>query len=615
MPRSKIQKILRSLWPRRLHARISLLGALLFAGAVTAYSWHIVADQTELGTAALENQARALAGNIATSSAGLLVTRRYSELEELLLRSAQFPDVLRIQVAGPQGRVLSDVARTAAGPQPNFAAAVLRPPAETRALLVHEAGRLTVWQPIEAGTPVGWVRVEYDLRQIATARAKILEDGLLSGLATLAAAVVLFVLFLRRPMRAIARATEFAGRLDERRGARYAVDRGAEEIERLGEALDHVSQRLHEHERAVSATSARLHAVLQNAVDGIITLDEHGRIESCNPAAERVFGRGGDEMVGQRLDALVPDLVLDADAAGGLNFPPYTPGGEIRLECEAAIHRSDGTTKTALIGLSEMWLDERRLFVVVVHDITERKRLDRMKDNFISSVSHELRTPLTSTHAALDLLAHGGVDGISGAARDLAALAYKNSARLIRIVNDILDFESIEAGEAVFEARAIELRPLLEQVIAAHEERARRRGVRITLATDAPSAPVLADPLMLTRALAHLLENAVRLSPPQGEVLVALARRDGRVRITVTDHGPGIPETARKHIFHKFVQVDDADIRYREGAGLGLSLARAVIVRLGGTIEFESAPNVATTFRVELPEAGADAEARSNAGN
>ena len=98
-------------------------------------------------------------------------------------------------------------------------------------------------------------------------------------------------------------------------------------------------------------------------------------------------------MVGRRLDALVPDLVLDADAAGGLNFPPYTPGGEIRLECEAAIHRSDGTTKTALIGLSEMWLDERRLFVVVVHDITGRKRLDPGEGKFFFPLSPALRPP------------------------------------------------------------------------------------------------------------------------------------------------------------------------------------------------------------------------------
>lgn len=593
------------LWPRRLHAQSAVLGTLLFAGVIGAYTWRMINDLSEIGTVALEGQARALADNVASASAGAIVARRYSEIEELLLRSTQFPDVLRIQVADPSGRVLSDVTRRGAeAPQPRFDTPHLNPPAEARPQRESAADRLVIWQPIEAGAPIGWVRVEYGLRLISEARDEFLYDGLITGLIAIAASIALFILFLRRPMRAITRATEFASRLDERRGTPYAADRGAYEVERLGEALDRTSRRLHEQEQTISATTQRLRSVLAHAVDGIVTLDAHGAVESCNPAAERLFGCRAGAMIGQRFSDFIPDLLLNVDETADTDPLPRTETGEIRVELEASAQRPDGARFPVLVGVGEMQIEGERLFVVVVHDISEQKRLERMKDDFISSVSHELRTPLTAIHGSLGLMADGAVEGLSGKARGLAEIAYKNSNRLVRIVNDIVDFEKIESGELSFDLRIENLLPLVQRAVEANRAFARQNRVELMLESATTDARVMADAGRLEQALTNLLVNAIKFSPPGNEVTVTVTRHEEHVRIAVADRGPGIPEEFRDHLFQKFVQVNAADLRYKAGAGLGLGLglAKTIVERMGGAIDFVSHPGAGTTFFVELPE-------------
>lgn len=590
--------LLRRLHPRRLHVRIAALAGLLLAGVVGINTWDMIRTETASEVAALLARARTLTEQTAEAAATALVTRHYSEVEALLLRFARFPEVLRLQVLNREGRVVSDIVREDGGaPHIQFDAPAPRPPAGGELIVQSGAERFIVWRPIEASEHVGWVRLEYSTREIAEIRAQILRSGLLTALVSIALSATLFALFLRRPMRAVERATEFAGRLAETRGTTYPVEHSSYEVEQLGTALNQVSLKLAEQEQALHAAHRRLQAVLQHAIDGIVTLDAQGRIESANPAAEKIFGLSVEQILGRAFGELVPDFRMDDFERDNLRH----------IEADGLRH--DGAAIPLMLGLSRMDLEGRRGYVGILRDISEQKRLDRMKSNFVSSVSHELRTPLTSIHAALCLLAGGEVDGIGGEAKDLAGLAYKNSTRLARIINDILDFESIEAGRAVLAARAVELAPLIEEAVREAGDLARARTVRLALALEAPGAQALADAPMLKRALAQLLTNAVRLSPPREEVHVALTRREGFLRIAVTDRGPGIPESARQYIFQKFVQVDAGDIRYKEGTGLGLALARTIVERLGGSIGFDSTPHVATTFFLELPEHRAE-EAR-----
>lgn len=598
-----LKEVFKRLHPHRLHAQIALLGALLLAGVIAVHTWYTIGDQVTLGSMTLENQAQALSKNIATASAALIVTRRYSEIEELLTRTAEFPDVLRVQVSEPNGRLLADVVSADTGPpQPFFNTSPITPPESRAAHIDHQGDYLVIWQPIEAGGLLGWVRIEYSLRFLLEVRNRIFRDGVIIGLVSILISVILFLVFLRRPMRTIVKATNFASKLDELRGKQIEIDTGTYEVEQLGQALNHVSMRLREQESAIKATSKRLQAVLRHAIDGILTTDEHGTIESVNPAAERMFQYFADELIGRNFNVLVPDLVLGTNDAQDGDPLPSTPSGELRLECEVTAYRKDKTSFPMIVGISEMMLENRRLFVSIVRDITERRHLDQMKSDFIASVSHELRTPLTSIHGSLNLMASGEVEGITNEAKNLIELAYKNSGRLVRLINDIVDFEKIESGRMDFNMQVVELAPIVRQAIVPLVEYARNHNVEFIFEKTVKNGKVIVDAEQLGKVITNLLVNAVRLSPANDQVNIEVARKNSMLRFSVTDHGPGIPDEIRKYIFEKFVQVDTTDIRYKAGAGLGLSIAKAIVDRFGGVVDYYSVPHLKTTFFVDLPE-------------
>ncbi|RZJ24126.1 MAG: PAS domain S-box protein, partial [Haliea sp.] len=240
-------------------------------------------------------------------------------------------------------------------------------------------------------------------------------------------------------------------------------------------------------------------------------------------------------------------------------------------------------------------------FYSLANDVTEFKRIDRMKSEFVSTVSHELRTPLTSIRGSLGLIS-GGVAGVlPEAARKLVAIASSNCERLIRLINDILDIEKIESGKMRLDVQPLDLGPLLSQVLAANEHYgAGQAGFRLTL----PEGPLLvkADSDRLVQVLTNLLSNAMKFSPADVPVEVSLTRAGPRARVEVRDHGPGIPEEFRQRIFQKFSQADASDTRAKGGTGLGLNISRAIIERLGGNIGFVTEAGQGTTFFFELPE-------------
>jgi PAS domain S-box-containing protein len=247
-------------------------------------------------------------------------------------------------------------------------------------------------------------------------------------------------------------------------------------------------------------------------------------------------------------------------------------------------------------------LPERGLIYAVARDIQEQKRILQMKDDFVSVVSHELRTPLTSIRGALGLIAGGVAGEVPEKARSLVDIAAKNSERLVRLINDILDVEKIESGQMGFRFAPIELMPLIEQGIESNRAYAEAYGVELRVVEPVPGARVWADPDRVQQVMANLLSNAAKFSPRGGRVEVAAARQDGRLRVAVTDHGKGVPPEFRARVFEKFAQADASSTRQKGGTGLGLSISRAIVERLGGRMGFESEPGAATTFWFELPE-------------
>jgi signal transduction histidine kinase len=241
------------------------------------------------------------------------------------------------------------------------------------------------------------------------------------------------------------------------------------------------------------------------------------------------------------------------------------------------------------------------MILCAIVDISERKRLDRLKDEFVSMVSHELRTPLTSISGALGLLMEDAGGRLPDTAMQLLAIAHTNSERLVRLINDILDLQKIEAGQIAFHLRYVGLRTVVEQTIEANHAFAEGFGVRIRLEEGSCKGEVMADPDRLAQVLTNLLSNAIKFSPPGGEVVVAIARHGGEIRVSVRDHGAGIPEEFKSRMFEKFAQAGSSDGRQRGGTGLGLSIARQLIDQHGGRLGFEAARGGGTVFYFDLP--------------
>ncbi|MEQ6341193.1 MAG: PAS domain S-box protein [Gammaproteobacteria bacterium] len=355
-------------------------------------------------------------------------------------------------------------------------------------------------------------------------------------------------------------------------------------------------------EGELRASETRIRAVLDNVLDGIITINEQGTVESFNLAAEQIFGYGPDEVIGKNIKMLMPEPYHDGHDGYLANYMGGGAAKVIGIGREVTGRRKDDSTFPMDLAVSEMRLGERRLFTGIVRDITERKKVDRLKNEFVSTVSHELRTPLTSIRGALGLIAGGVAGEIPAQAKGLVDIAHNNCERLVRLINDILDIEKIESGKMVFDFHPVEIMRLMEEALEANLAYAEQFRVRYTLDGDLSGVKTLADQDRLMQVMANLLSNATKFSPANDVVAVSVARNGRGIRVCVTDHGPGIPEEFHHRIFQKFAQADASDTRQKGGTGLGLNISKAIIEKHGGEIGFKTQSGVGTTFYFDLPE-------------
>lgn len=249
----------------------------------------------------------------------------------------------------------------------------------------------------------------------------------------------------------------------------------------------------------------------------------------------------------------------------------------------------------------------RKLLWVLLEDISERKKIERMKNQFVSTVSHELRTPLTSITGAIGLLAGGAAGTLPQKAQDMMAIAERNAKQLARLIDDLLDIEKLVTGKLTISMQLQPLLPLLEQAVSENRAYGAQREVTIHLASDIPTIDVFVDGQRLLQSLNNLISNAMKFSPESGRVGVSAKQQvlEGAqtVTISVQDSGEGVPEAFRSAIFQRFAQADSSDTRSRGGTGLGLAITRELINAMGGDVGFDSLPRQGATFWIRLPVA------------
>jgi PAS domain S-box-containing protein len=365
------------------------------------------------------------------------------------------------------------------------------------------------------------------------------------------------------------------------------VMEGGEPVELIGVMIDITAQKAAE--LALRESEERYRQLFHGSPDAILVEIEE-RLVLMNPAAEEILGMidPGDGSC---------DSILSRVARHPAGRP--RPGESVRYD--DSWKHADGRVVEVEVTVSAFRHGGRRGSQIVARDITQRKAMDRLKNEFISTVSHELRTPLTSIRGSLGLVASGKAGVLPAAARKFIEIANTDSQRLIRLINDLLDIQKIEAGRMEFRLGPADLSEIVRRAVEANRGYGDQFGVRFVLDRIPPATPITGDPDRLLQVMANLLSNAAKFSPRGSPVELGIERAGGTVRAWVRDHGPGIPAEFQNRIFQKFAQADSSDTRQQAGTGLGLSICRAIVERHGGSIDFVTGP-AGTTFRFELPD-------------
>jgi PAS domain S-box-containing protein len=348
---------------------------------------------------------------------------------------------------------------------------------------------------------------------------------------------------------------------------------GGDEIARL----DRVFRKM---ANSLAAATQKERAVLQNAADVICSIDADGKFAAMNPAVSKVLGFTPDEMIGARLVQFVhPDDVEKTLDAVKQNIHDK---GELALENRML--RKDGTIVDMLWSLH--WTEAEKSTICVLHDITYRKELERLKRDFVAMVSHDLRTPLTSISGFLTLLRSGKYNELSPAGLESLRSADASVGRLMSMVNDLLDIERVESGLLDLNLGPLTVEGLVESVFAMLEPIAREKRIELVAPTN-KDLEFVGDADRLNQVLVNLVSNAIKFSEPESKIVIDAIENATNVRIEVRDTGRGVPEHLKPAIFERFRQVDPSDAAKRKGTGLGLAISKAIVERHGGSIGVE----------------------------
>jgi two-component system phosphate regulon sensor histidine kinase PhoR len=514
----------------------------------------------------------------------------------------------RVTVIAADGVVLGDSER-----EPTGMAAMENPAGrpEVQAALAGGIGSDVRWSPtlgvdmlyvavpLEGPSrPRGAVRLAAPLTEVAKASGSI-RRALGIG-AALAIAVVLGVgAFLsRRVTRPVVRMQAIAQRMAAGDFEQRVPAAGGDEVAELGHALNRMALALRDKVQTLEAERTEVQAILERMVEGVIALDERGRILLMNPGARAIFdlrdGTAGRVAGRPLLEVVRQKALFDLVEACRDAAPPEGSRREVEL----------GPPVNRILRAHAVPVPFARQgtgVVLVLHDVTELRRLERVRAEFVANVSHELRTPLTSIKGYLETLLDGALDDPAHARRFLET-AHIHAERLGRLVDDLLQLSDVETGKVAIRVEPIRLRELAGAVATMFEPQASQKGLAVL--NEVPSLAVQADPDRLSQILVNLVDNAVKYTPDGGRItLKAAGGPAGMVEVAVADTGIGIPSLDLPRITERFYRVDKARSRELGGTGLGLAIVKHLVQAHGGALTIESTLGKGTTVRFTLPSA------------
>jgi two-component system, OmpR family, phosphate regulon sensor histidine kinase PhoR len=574
----------------------SLVAGLYLSRALDRFA--VASLQSRLVTAGrlLHDEARLLlAGGAGTEAVNAFVRR------------AARPTESRVTLIAPDGIVLGDseVAPADLGRLENH-----RERPEVRAALAGGVGHdlrtsvsvhaplLYVALPVRDGDRlVGVLRLALPLSAVTSSYDAINRVMLAGGLVALAVAFGIGVFVAGRVTRPVVEMQAIARQMSEGQFAVRAPVRSPDELGTLGRALNVMVQRLRDQIQNLESERAKATAILDGMVESVIAVDGQEGILLMNERARTLFGVGAGRGEGKPFLEVVRNADLHEIFRSG-----RTAGGVFRQELRL-VHPAERILRVTAVPLR--LAGEEPGLVLVIDDITELRRLEQVRTEFIANVSHELRTPLTAIQGYLETLLGGALEEREHARR-FVEIAFRHTERLGRLLNDLTDLSNIELGKVSLRLAPTPLGPLVDSVLELVAVKARDGEVTLQ-AEVSEGLGVRADHDRLLQILINLVDNAVKYTPAGGAVTVRARRTgDGRVALSVIDTGVGIPRADLPRITERFYRVDKARSRELGGTGLGLAIVKHLVLAHGGDLVIESEEGRGTTVRVLLSDVGSD---------
>ncbi|HTM57593.1 MAG TPA: ATP-binding protein [Candidatus Udaeobacter sp.] len=382
--------------------------------------------------------------------------------------------------------------------------------------------------------------------------------------------------------------TQAAGRFARGDRSARAEDSSSDDLGRLGAALNDMAARLEDRIAGVERERDETRQILERMRDGVALIDPDGRIARANESLALLLGGAPlAPLISFREFARSPelnDLLREAARAAGTlerDVRLWTPHPRLVRATATPLEREDGVA-----------------LLLVLHDLTEREEVHRMRQDFVANVSHELRTPLTSVRGYAETLLDGGLDD-SEHREDFVRVIRDQTIRLQGLVEDLMSLAELERPRTTLKRERFDLRELVESQARVAGDRARRAGVDLDLEEGAP-IPVVADRARIEQVISNLLDNAVKYTE-RGGIRVSLGADQENAWCVVRDSGPGIPGEDLQRIFERFYRVDKARSRDLGGTGLGLSIVKHIVTLHGGEVSVESRPGHGSAFRFQIP--------------
>jgi len=596
-----LTSIFKKMWPRKLVSQLALYVSLLLALSMAVYSWDTSQDQIKTITSNMRLQAKVLANNIAAVSAVHIISRDYSSLEQLLLRTIEFPGVYKIQLSDDKGKLLGDITRQKVGkPILKYAQPALLLPKDKKSFEDVSDTVMVVWQPVILGELIGWVKITSSLDPIISLQNEMIKKYLIKGFFIVFISVLLLFIYVRKSIRAIERYTDFADELDSIQGTEVLISKSSVELERLGIALNKASASLFDESRTLTSTLMEMERLAQfPEMDPniVLSMDEKGEVLYLNPYGNELID--SLDILQSHMSILLPENIKII-IHNCIQNNETLKAVESNYKNRTFLWTFSPISNQQIVHGYALEVTQRREALAQAHEAKLEKMAaeaaNTAKSTFLANMSHEIRTPLTAIIGFSESL----LDTSQTMPERVQSIntVIRSGKHLMQVINDILDLSKVEADKLEIEQLNVSLFELFNDVHSLISLMSEAKGIFFDVEYDFPiPETIVTDPVRLKQIIINLCNNAVKFTAKGGvHIKVSFDVNNSLLSVYVTDTGVGLTPAQISKIFDPFTQADTSTTRQYGGTGLGLHLSQQLAKKLGGSISVESTPKVGSCF-------------------